>query len=392
MLSQTNAAIFLITLLGICSCTQKKTPPQAPPPEVSVIKVMTAPVTVFEEYAAQTEAVSTVEIRSRVGGFLERQAFTDGAQVKQGDLLFIIDQQPYITALAQVKATIGQAEASYLNSKQNLARLRPLLADQAISQQDVDAAIAKESVDKAAVEVTKAQVKQAELNLGYTTIRAPQKGIVSKTLINPGGLVTAGTTLLTTLYSLDPIYVNLTIGEQKLLQLQKQLSGNTQKHEKLLFKLKLIDGSDYPHEGKLNFIDAAVDSRNGTLPVRISVPNPEHLLRPGQFVRATMPASENPKAILIPQKAVQELQGKQSVFVIGPDNKAIYRNIVAKVRVGNNWLVESGLNPDETIVVEGIGKVKPDMRVKPVMLAENAGNADKKTPAAAAPKTTAAGR
>ena len=366
-----------------------------PPPEVSVIKLSTAPVTVYEEYAAQTEAVSTVEIRARVGGFLERQGFTDGARVKPNDLLFIIDQQPYIAALEQAKANVGQAEASYINSKQNLARLRPLLADQAISQQDLDAAIAKESADKAAVEVAKAQVKQAALNLGYTTVRAPREGVISKTLVNPGGLVTAGTTLLTTLYSLDPIYVNLTIGETKLIELQKQLNANAQKHEKLLFKLKLVDGSDYPYQGTLNFIDAAVDPRNGTLPVRISVPNPEHLLRPGQFVRAIMPAKENAQAILIPQKAVQELQGKQSVFVIGPDNKALYRNIVAKVRIGNNWLVESGLNPDETIVVEGIGKVKPDMPVKPVMLAANAGNADQKTPSpspapSAVPKKEAA--
>lgn len=180
-------ALLWFLMSGLWACTQKSAPPQMPPPEVSVVKVAATPVTLFEEYVAQTEAVDTVEIRARVGGILERQAFVDGASVKKGDLLFVIDQQPYITGLAQAKAAVAQAQASYVNSKQNLARVRPLLADQAVSQQDVDAAVAKEAADGATMEAAKAQVKQAELNLDYTTIRAPRDGVISKALIKPGG-------------------------------------------------------------------------------------------------------------------------------------------------------------------------------------------------------------
>jgi len=181
---------------------------------------------VFEEYVGQTEAVDTVEIRARVSGILERQGFEDGARVKRGDVLFAIDPQPFIAALAQAKATLAQTQASHTNSKQNLERIRPLLADKAISQQDLDAAIAKDATDAANVEAARAQVRAAELNLEYATIHAPRDGVISKALIKPGGLVNASTTLLTTLYSVDPMYVNFTVSEQKLMQMQRQLKRN----------------------------------------------------------------------------------------------------------------------------------------------------------------------
>lgn len=368
--------LLLPMVLGISACSPKNAaPPQLPPPEVSAIKVSATPVTVYQEYAAQAEAVDTVEIRSRVGGIMERQAFRDGAKVQRGDLLFVIDQQPYIAALTQARANLAQARASHVNSQQNLARLRPLLASQAISRQDLDAAVAKEGADAAAVAASQAQVKQAELNRGYTTIRAPRDGVMSKALIKSGGLVNASDTLLATLYSIDPVYVNFTISEQNLAALQKQFDLRGQKNPAPPFRLKLIDGSDYPYSGKLNFVDTAIDPKSGTLQVRLAVPNSQGTLRPGQFVRVVAPAQQNPAAILVPQKAVQELQGKHSVFVIGPDNKAIYRDINATMRVGNDWVVESGLKPGEMVVVEGISKVQPGMPVRPVVLGQNAADA-----------------
>jgi len=209
--------------LDLAACNSKADAVTAPVPRVTAIKAVATPFALAEEYAAQTEAVETVEIRARVGGILERQAFTDGARVRKGQLLFVIDQQPYITALALARATEAQAEAAAVNSHQNLVRARPLLADQAISQQDLDAAVAKERADAASVAVAAAQVHQAQLNLGYTTITAPRDGIISKALIKPGGLVNTSTTLLTTLYSNDPVYINFAVSEQRLLVLQKQL-------------------------------------------------------------------------------------------------------------------------------------------------------------------------
>ena len=205
-------AVLTLALLALAGCGNKNAaPPAPPPPEVYVMKTAAEPISLTEEYVGQTEAVDTVEIRARVSGILEKQAFVDGSSVKQGDLLFVIDQQPFIAALAQAKATLAQATASHTNSKQNLERIRPLLADKAISQQDLDTAIAKEATDAANVEAARAQVKTAQLNLDYTSIAAPRAGLISKALIKPGGLVNASTTLLTTMYSVDPIYVNFAI-------------------------------------------------------------------------------------------------------------------------------------------------------------------------------------
>jgi membrane fusion protein (multidrug efflux system) len=358
--------MLTMSLLALQSCGKNASaPPQPPPPEVGVLKVGTAAVTIFDDYPAQTEAVQSVEIRARVGGILQQQAYKEGSTVKKGDLLFLIDQEQFASALAQATANLGQAQASWLNSRQNLTRLRSLIAAKAISQQDLDLGIARERADAASVEAGKAQVRQAQLNLGYATIRAPREGLVSRALIKPGGLVNASTTLLTTLYSVDPIYVSFTISEQKLAELQRQYRLREPKPESPDVRLKLIDGSDYKYAGKLDFLDPAVDPRNGTLPVRLVVPNPDGALRHGQFVRAVVPAREQPDAILVPQKAVQELQGKRSVYVVGPDNKAQHRDITVGPRVGNDWVVEGGLQPGELIVIEGVAKVKPGVVVKP---------------------------
>ena len=370
-----RALLLTITVLALAACGQKAAAPQPPPPEVTVIRLTPSPVTVFEEYVGQTEAIDTVEIRARVGGLLERQTYTDGAHVKKDQLLFIIDRQPFLTALEQAKANLAQSQASLENSKQNLARAEPLLGDQAISKQDYDAAFAKQHSDTASVDAMRAQVHTAELNLAYASVRAPRDGVVSKALIRPGGLVNASTTLLTTLYSVDPLHVNFTVGEQKLIELKQLLRNASGKSpdEATPFRIKLIDGSDYPQRGRLDFVDAAVDPKNGTLQVRIAVPNPEQALRPGQFVRVILPARESANAIRIPQRAVTELLGTQSVFVVGPDNKATPREIVAKTRIGNDWLVDKGLNPNEQVVVDGIPKVRPGIVVKPVMAPQEPG-------------------
>jgi membrane fusion protein (multidrug efflux system) len=369
-------------LLGLSACSGKGGNQPPPAPEVSVLKTVAQPVTVYEEFVAQTEAVDTVEIRARVSGVLERQAFEDGARVKRGDLLFVIDQQPFIAALAQAKAALAQAQANHINTKQVLERIRPLLADQAISQQDVDSAVAKEAADAASEEAAKAQVTTAVLNLDYTTIRASRDGVISKALIKPGGLVNASTTLLTTLYSIDPIYVNFTISEQKLLDLQRQLKRNPgeEKGRAPPFRLRLVDGSEYRFAGKLNFVDAAVDPKSGTLQVRLSVQNPDRQLRAGQFVRVVVPAMQDITAVRIPQQAVQEIQGKRSVFVVDAEGKAAYREIVANTRLDNDWLVESGLKSGELVIVEGVNKVRPGMPVKPVPVTPADANGGKSAP------------
>lgn len=381
-----GTAAFLFSAL-MTGCGKPSAPGAMPPLPVGVIKVVAVPIAVQEEYAAQTEAVDTVEIRARVGGILERQAYTDGAHVKKGDLLFVIDQQPYIAALAQAKAGLAQAEANHLNSQQVLDRTRPLVAAQAVSQQDLDAAVAKERADAATVEAAQAQVKTAHLNLDYTTIQAPRDGVISKALIKPGGLVDASTTLLTTLYSVDPIYVNFTVGEQQWLAIKKRIDG-LKKGAAVPFQIKLADGSEYSHGGRLDFIDAAIDPKSGTLQMRLSVSNPGQELLAGQFVRVSVPL-ETRDMIRVPQQAVQELQGKRSVLVVDAQGNAEHRDIAANTRMGNDWLVESGLQPGETVIVEGTGKVHPGMPVKAVPAGGTESNGAAAAPSSPTPQPAA---
>ncbi len=364
------ALLSLAALIALAGCNGKGGPPAFPPPDVNVIKVATEPVTIFEEYVGQTEAVDTVEIRARVSGLLDKQSFEDGGRVAAGSVLFVIDPQPYKAALDQAKAALALAQAQHLNSKQQLERVRPLAKERALSQLDLDSAVAKEAIDAATEEAAHAQVRTAELNLDYTTIRASRDGVISKALIKAGGLVNASTTLLTTLYSVNPIYVNFTVSELKLLELQRDLNRNPNDTKGKLpaFKLRLADGSEYKLPGKINFVDTAVDPKTGTLQVRVQVPNPESLLRAGQLVRVIMPSLTQKEAFRIPQQAVQEMQGKRSVLVVDAENKAQYREVVANSRSGNDWIVESGLQPGELVIVEGTGKSRPGAPVKPTVI------------------------
>jgi membrane fusion protein (multidrug efflux system) len=353
--------------LGGCKSDAK---PQAPlPPEVSVMEVKPAPVTVYNEYVAQTQAPDTIEIRAQVTGLLERQMFADGAKVKKSDLLYVIDQRPFEAQLVQAKAGLAQAEANLVNAQQNLARNGRLIAEKAVSQQDYDTAVAQERASTAVVQAQKGLLRNADLNLEFATIRAPRDGFMSSSQVKPGSLITAQQTLLNTLYSSDPMWVLFAISEDRLLELQKAVQRPTQETP---FHIRLADGTDYALTGRLNFIDATLDQKSGTLQVRISVPNPDRTLRPGLFVRVTVAAFESPNAIRIPQQAVQELQGLKSVYVVTAGDKVEPRQIVAGYRIDNDWVVSSGLKPGERIVVEGISKLRPGATIKPVAPAPKA--------------------
>ena len=370
MVSRWTPSVFAVSAIVLAGCNARgDVPPKsAPPAEVTVLRAQPRTVTLVEEYVGQAEAVETVEIRSRVQGLLERQAFRDGAIVRRGELLFLIDRLPFEAALEQARANLAQAEASSANSTQNLARISRLIADNAVSQQDLDSAVARDRADRASVEAARAAVHEAELNLGYTRITAPRDGAVSKALVKPGSLVTVAQTLLTTLYSANPIHVNFALGEQRMLELTRRAHGKGEGPGD--FRLRLVDGSEYPQGGRLDFVDAAVDPKNDTLQVRIVVPNPDGLLRPGQYVRVLVPSAARVGAILIPQKAVQELQGLKTVFVIGDDNKAAVRQITAAQRLGSDWVLDSGLAPGDIVVVDGLQKVTPGATVKPVFAAD----------------------
>lgn len=349
----------------LAACSSSAPPATPPPPLVVVKKIAPAEARVTIDYVAQTEALNEVEIRPRVGGLLETQAAVEGTRVKKGQLLFVIDAQPYEAAVAQAKASLALAQSAFDQADRDLARVKPLSTIDAVSQQELDAAIARHDASNAQVEAARAALQTAQLNLGYTRITSPIDGVIGRAQLKVGGLVTAYTTLLTTVYSTDPMYVNFAISESRVLEIQREMGVALDQAAKSnrTFKVLLGDGSEYPHPGRLNFIDAAVDNATGTLKLRLEVPNPDQLLRANQFARVRVTTQNLKDALLVPQRAVQEFQGKNYVWVIDAESKAQQRDVTMGARVDANWIVSKGLSAGEVLVVEGMQKLKPGAAV-----------------------------
>jgi membrane fusion protein, multidrug efflux system len=383
--------LTLVVAIVLFTACDKKSPPTPPPAEVSTVTVAPQAATITEDYVAQTEAVNTVEIRPRVGGVLERQAPIEGEQLKVGALLFVIDQQPYIAALAQAKATLAQSEAAVVQSQRDLGRAKSLSEIDAISQQELDAAVAKNTANLASVDAGRAQVTTATLNLGYTKITSPIDGVMGRAQLRLGGLVTANSTLLTTLYQTDRMYVNFSISERRLLVLQRQLGRAPNQNTATAppFRIILADGSEYPQRPRLNFIDPAVNQLTGTLAMRLEVDNPGHLLHAGQFARVQVTQQQLADAVVLPQRAIQELQGKNYVWVVDPESKAQQRDVQMGPRIGDGWQVQKGLKTGDVVIVDGVQRLKPGAKVNATPLAATPASTTAE-PASASPPTPAA--
>jgi membrane fusion protein (multidrug efflux system) len=364
-------ALWVATATLMLAGCGKKGPPAPPAVEVSTVIATPQAATVAVDYVAQTEAINTVEIRPRVGGVLEKQVPIEGERVKIGALLFVIDQQPYIAALAQANAALAQSQAALVQSKRDLARAKSLSEIDAVSQQELDAAVAKDDANRASVDANRAAVRTATLNLGYTTITSPIDGVMGRAQLRLGALVTANTTLLTTLYQTDRMYVNFSISEQRLLTLQRELgrAPNQNSPSPPPFRVFLADGSEYPQRPQLNFIDPAVDQRTGTMAIRLEVDNPQHLLHAGQFARVQVATAQLTDAIVLPQRAIQEMQGKSYVWIVDAQNKAQQRDVQMGPRIGNGWQVSQGLKAGDVVVVDGVQRLKPGAAVHATPLA-----------------------
>src|SRR5258708_8225638 len=279
-------ALWVGTATLMLTACGKQGPSSPPAVDVSTVAVAPQAATVTEDYVAETEAVNTVEIRPRVGGVLEKQVPTEGERLKVGKVLFVIDQQPYIAALAQARAALAQSEAALVQSQRDLGRAKSLSQIDAVSQQELDAVVAKNDANRASVDAGRALVRTGELNLGYTTITSPIDGVMGRAQLRLGSLVNANSTLLTTLYQTDHMYVNFSISEQRLLTLQRQLgrAPNQDSPTPPPFRIFLADGSEYPQRPRLNFIDPAVNQRTGTLAIRLQGDNPPQLIHPRQVV------------------------------------------------------------------------------------------------------------
>jgi membrane fusion protein (multidrug efflux system) len=374
---RTLAALLLIVLGGVISvaCGTKATAVAAPPPpEVGVVQVTGEAVPVYREYPARTYARDMVEVRGRVDGYIERRTFAIGSDVKAGQVLYVLDVRPYQAeverargALAQATADIAQAEANLVKARQDVARLEPLVKAEAAAKQDLDNAVAAVDASRAAVEARKATVeadraelRTAELNLEYATIRAPISGRIGDSLLQVGGLVSRNAAEpLTTIVPLDPIWVRFQISEAELLTLQRLDSRS------LPIELILSDGTTHSKAGRIENTLNGVNTRTATMEVQASFPNPGNRIQTGQFGRVRLRMAHKQNAVLVPQQAVQELQGRQSVLTVGTDQTVQVRSVVTGDRVGERWIVEQGLEPGETVIVEGVQKARPGAQVTP---------------------------
>ncbi len=350
----------VLACLGWITAGCRKTPP--PPASfavpVTAAEVVVRTITNYVEFIGQTSGGRNVEIRARVAGFLGSVDFTEGALVKSNSLLYTIDDGPFQANVAQAEGQLAQVEAAWLKAQQDTNRFGPLWERHAISRQQYDDAIASERASAASVKAARAAVDAARLQLGYTRIYAPIDGLAGKTEVGPGNLVGQGaTTLLTTISSLDPIRVRFSVSEKTYLQWRRKYENNPTAGIGI-FELVLADGSVHPEKGSIIFADRQVDPATGTLLLEVSFPNPQRIVRPGQYARVRFPVEVIPDAILLPQRCVQELQGTYSVFVVGPEDKAQFRKVVVGPTVATFYVVKEGLKPGEKVVLGGLQKLQ----------------------------------
>ena len=366
-----NAGLFLTLQTG---CSQKlPTSPSPPLPEVEVITVTTQMIQDEPEFIGQTEAFRPVEIRSQVSGIIKKVFFTEGRNVKKGDQLYLIDPVPFKAIYLSSKARVAQAQARLDLAKQDLARVRPLLEQQAVSKKNVDDAQAELLSAKAALEAAQNDLVKAKFDLDNTLITAPVNGRIGRSHFYEGRLISAQTTLLTTIDQLDPMYVNVSVPESYLLRRRREIAEHKVERPDI-FQLRGVmtfsDGSVYPEEGVLDFADVALRPETGTLQGRFVFPNPEgsfspgqSYFYPGQFVKIRVKGYTRTSAVLIPQRAVQQGPSGSFVYVIDKEQKAELRPIRASAWRGKEWLIEEGLHPGERVVVEGFYRILPGVQV-----------------------------
>jgi len=351
------AAVF-----SVCASACSKAPPPMQTPEVTVAPVVQRVVADWDDFTGHFEAVNSVDVRPRVGGFVQRVAFTEGATVHQGDVLFIIDQRPYQAEVARAEAVLAQARTRNQLAAVELERAQKLVSTQAISREELDARSSSRAEGDGAVRAAEAALRLARLNLDWTVVRAPISGRVGRAEITQGNLVQSGPpspTLLTTIVSLDPIYVYFDTDEQSYL---KYMGGVSARSGRPVL-IGLANESGFPHQGTLNFVDNRIDGSSGTIRARALLSNPNAQLTPGLFARVRLLGSDRHLATLVRDQAIGTDQDRKFVLILKSDNTVEYRPVVTGRVVDGLRVVESGLTPNERVVVNGLMRVRPGMKV-----------------------------
>jgi membrane fusion protein (multidrug efflux system) len=371
----------LLAMLVLSACRESKEPEsaQAPPVPVKVAPVIRRDIPTTLEAIGQTRGSVEVEIQARVEGFIDRVLFDEGKPVRKGEILYEIDPKPFIAAVNRARGVVAQAQADLAKARQDVARYKPLVEQNAISREEYDTAVSAEQAAVAKVDAAKAQLESAQLDLGYTKVQSPIDGIASKTEVKAGALVGRGqNTLLTTVSTNDPINCRFAISERDYLGLARRMREAEQ--QKPEFEMILADGSVHPHKGTFVFIERLIDATTGTIMVEASFPNPEKIVRPGQFARVRVVIGIRKGGILVPQRAVAELQATYSVGVVMPDNKVEMRPVKVGPRVGGLWVIDDGLHPGDRVIVEGLLKVRNGSIVVPTPVELDENGAEVKPP------------
>jgi RND family efflux transporter MFP subunit len=359
-------------LLLLTACTQPSTPTASPPPpKVTVSQPISRNVVEWEEYTGRLEAVESVEVRARVSGYLQAVHFKDGAVVKKGDLLFLIDPRPYQAELDRARAEATLANARLERAEKDLARVQLLLRSRAVSQEEVDTRSADRRQAQAAVQAARAMVEVAQLNVDFTQVRAPISGRISRNFVSVGNLINGGaaqSTLLTTIVSLDPIYCYFETDERAYLREVRRSHAGDGAHapsSRTAVSLALTDEVGFPHQGYIDFIDNRLDASTGTITGRAVIPNPHLTLTPGLFARVRVPVSDPYEALLLPPEAVGSDLSQQFVFVINAQNQAEYRKVTLGPIIDGLRVMRDGVQPADWVVVNGMQRVTTGARVDP---------------------------
>ena len=351
----------LIVLATLTGCSSKEEKPAPPPPGVTVAQVLQQDVPIHQEWVGTMVGNVDAEIRPKVDGFLLTRVYTEGSYVEKGQAMFQLDKRQAQAAVEQAAGNLERARASLNQAQIDVRRYTPLVAQRAVSQAELDKATSMERGASATLDADQAVLDNAKLNLGWTTVTSPISGIAGVAKVGIGDLMTPAT-VMTTISNVNPIYVDVSVGEQDYMRFTREKSSSATRQN---LELILGDGTVYPRPGKVLFVNREVDSRTGTIQVRGEFPNPGNVLRPGQYARIRVVTEFRKGALLIPQQAVSELQGVYQVGVVGADNKVAIKTVKLGPLYGDMWVVDSGLQLGESVIVDGSQRVKSGMTVAP---------------------------
>lgn len=370
VLLRVASCFFLAAVtLGLTGCNKNnKTAATADPLQVGVVVVAPSNPPLTVDIVGDVRAFREVELRPRVSGVVEKQLFSPGQMVREGETLFLIDTRTLDSSVADAKARLLESEAALNRARQDVERYEPLLVDDAIPRQIYEQAVSTEKQAASIVVSRKEAIKRAQIDRSFAEVKAPMTGQIGLQRIEVGGLATAGQTVLATVSTLDPVVVYFSVSESDYIAYAQRFHIAEKKglSSKRPVQLILADGSLYTHPGKLDFADRVINSQTGTLKLRAVFPNPEELLRPGMTGRIRMVYDVAQNALVIPQKAVTELLGRQFIYVVNAQNKVEQRQVTTGARLEDQWIIETGLQPGERVIVEGVQKVRAGMPVKAV--------------------------